>query len=222
MHPNYAYDPRYKDLPYGQRPPENYGQGLPYNYQQPHPNKVYKVSPTESGSNNSKSYSSDNHSLKIPGGNYAYQQHYGQMAQGPYGYPPNVYPHSTAGHSYSINDSHLGPDKNMIDQNKGMIPKANSVSDILTLNTKGAINSSMVKGIYFSDVGESRHFSDDTQILNSLGQPIIPAKRFVTRRKEYDTTSLAPDAVKRVDHKVFRQDESEFIDDSITNFVTKK
>jgi hypothetical protein len=127
------------------------------------------------------------------------------------------------GHPQSLNADQKSQTHKSIDQTKNkLIGKANSVSDVLTLNTRGAMNSSMVKGIYFSEIGaDSRHFSDDTQILNSLGQPVIPAKRFVARRKEYDTASLAPDAVKKTDHRVFKQEESEFNEDSISQFVNK-
>ena len=127
------------------------------------------------------------------------------------------------GHPQSLNADQKSQTQKSIDPAKNkVIPKANSVSDVLTLNTRGAINNSMIKGVYFSEIGaESRHFSDDTQILNSLGQPIIPTKRFVARRKEYDTTSLAPDAIKRADNRVFNQEESEFNEDSISQFVNK-
>lgn len=155
---------------------------------------------------------------------HAYQQHYGQYPnQNMYGYHGSGFQNPILSHPQSLNADQNSQNPKSIDQSKTkMIPKANSVSDVLTLNTRGAINSSMIKGIYFSEIGaESRHFSDDTQILNSLGQPVIPAKRFVARRREYDTTSLAPDAVKKVD-RVFKQEESEFNEDSISQFVNKQ
>lgn len=50
---------------------------------------------------------------------------------------------------------------------------------------------STFKGVYFSEIGaESRMLSDDTSILNSMGQPVIPAKRFNAKKKEYDTVSM--------------------------------
>jgi hypothetical protein len=72
----------------------------------------------------------------------------------------------------------------------------------------------MIKGVDFSQVGASRMLSDDTSIINSKGQPIIPAKRFANRKREYDTVSMAPGGI-QPKKKIFQNDE-DFNEDSVS------
>lgn len=210
--PPHNYAPPYYGHPgQGQQPPQMNSPPPGFIPRQPS-QTGQKSQGSQKGSSPNKGPGNHPQHGKHPQHHQAYPPQQGNLHNPYYANPQQQQPHP-----YSQNTDIKSKNPKSYDKDKSQfVPRATSVSDATTLNTRGAMKNSMIKGVYFSEIGaQSRMLSDDTSIMNSKGQPIIPAKRFVARKREYDTVSMAPGGNKAPKKDVFKEEE-DFNEDSVS------